>query len=165
MKKAIFFFCIICLLYNSTVLSQYKNFDKPQDNYEIKIGGEVNRSVPSLGIGRNFYFTKYISLSPELLVVGTPILGGTFRVNIPITNSLKLSPQAGFGFTPVGFLFSTVGIIGMNFLYKLSNQVNIFIEPRIYYYGEKIISLGSGFFGINDLDKTKPFIITLGVGL
>ena len=163
MKNTFYFFCIICLLYSPFIISQNTNFNKPNDNYEIKIGGEINRTVPSLGIGRNFHLTKYISLSPELLVVGTPILGGTFRVNIPITESLKFSPHAGFGFTPVGFLFSTVGIIGINVSYKLSNQVNIFIEPRVYYYRDKIISLGSGFFGINDLDKTKPFIITLGV--
>ncbi len=164
MKKTVLFVCTIILLNSFSILSQKKYYDKPEDNYEIKIGGVVNRIAPSFGIGRNFYFTKYISLSPELLVIGAPILGGTFRINIPITNSIKISPQAGFGLTPIGFLLSTVGIIGINVTYKLSNQINIFIEPRIFYYDEKIISIGSGFFGINDLDKNKPFVITIGVG-
>lgn len=165
MKTIILFLFIICLLINYSTLSQTKYTGKPEVYYEIKIGGEINRIVPSFGIGKNFYLTKYVSLAPELIVIGAPVLGGTFRINIPIMKSFKLSPEAGFGLTPVGFPMSAVGILGLNISYKLNNHVSIFIEPRIYYYHEKIISIGSGFFGIDDLNKNKPLVITVGVGL
>ena len=162
--KIFFFSCIICLFNISPVLSQSEFVDKPIDNFEVKIGVETFRIVPTVGIGRNFYVSKSVSLSPELLVLGAPILGGTFRLNIPIIGSFKLSPEAGFGFTPVGFPLSTVGILGINLSYELNGKFKLFVEPRIFYYGENIIAVGKGFFGIDNLNEHKPFVISFGIG-
>jgi len=165
MKLNILSICFILLIYSYPIFPKDNNLNKPKDNYEIKIGGEINRLVPSVGIGRNFYISDYISLSPELLLVGVPILEGTFRINIPATKYFKISPHAGYGFTPVGFLFSGVGTIGVNISYNINEKINIFIEPRIYYYNDKVISVGSKLLKIDDINKTPPFIVTIGIGL
>ena len=74
----------IFLLINNPIFSQ-NSYDY-LNKYEIKIGAEINRTVPTFGIGRNFYFSKYISISPELIMLGLPITSGTYRFNFRINS-------------------------------------------------------------------------------
>ena len=83
---------ILCFLsFTSTVLSQnsYMHLNK----YELKVGGEINQIVPSLSFGRNFYFSKYISIAPELIMLGFPIASGTYRFNFRINKNFRTSLQ------------------------------------------------------------------------
>jgi len=122
---------LIIFLLNTLVLPQRGSREKPANYYEIKIGGELNRAVPSFGISRNFYLSPHLSISPEIILMGTPFFSGTLRINIPIGSKLQISPHAGFGLTPVGLPFSEAGIIGINISYSLNRKIKLFIEPRI----------------------------------
>ena len=157
-KLLLIFFIII----NSSLLSQ-NDYDY-LDNYEIKIGGEINRIVPSIGIGRNFYFSKYISISPEIIMLGLPIASGTYRFNFTINSKFKTSVQGGAGLT-FGYPFSIVGILGIQLLYKLNENVKFLLEPRIYFYQKDIISIGNVFFRIDELNKISPIVISFGIAI
>lgn len=154
----LFFFLII----NNSILSQ-NSYDY-LNKYEIKIGGEINRTVPTFGIGRNFNFSKYISVSPELIMLGLPIASGTYRFNFRINSEIKTSFQGGAGLT-FGMPFSIVGILGMQLSYSINENINILVEPRIYFYQKKIISIGKGFFRIDELNKIRPIVISFGISI
>mgnify|MGYP000188637561 CR=1 FL=1 len=153
---------ILCLLIcSSTVLSQ--NSYTYLNKYELKVGCEVNKIVPSLSFGKNYYLSRYISIAPELIMLGFPIPSGTYRFNFRINKNLNTSIHGGFGitFAPI----SMVGIIGANFSYKISNSVYIFIEPRLYFFNKYLVSIENGIWGIDKLNKFNPFVISFGIGL
>ncbi|MBK7103694.1 MAG: hypothetical protein IPH62_00205 [Ignavibacteriae bacterium] len=152
----------IFLLINNPIFSQ-NSYDY-LNKYEIKIGAEINRTVPTFGIGRNFYFSKYISISQELIMLGLPIASGTYRFNFRINSDIKTTFQGGAGLT-FGMPFSIVGILGMQLSFDLNENTYIFFEPRIYFYQKKIISIGKGFFGIDEINKVSPIVISFGISI
>jgi len=47
-------------------------------------------------------------------------------------------------------------------LNKVSNNIYIFIEPRVYLFHKNIVALENGIWGI---DKLNPFVLSVGIGL
>ncbi|MCB9211101.1 MAG: hypothetical protein H6609_17175 [Ignavibacteriales bacterium] len=160
MKVIIFILSVLIL--TSNVFSQ--NSYEYSNKYELKVGGELNQIVPSIGVGKNFYFSRYISIAPEIIMLGFPIASGTYRFNFRINKILRTSLQGGVGIT-FGAPLSMVGIIGANFSYKLSNNIYLFIEPRLYLFQNKIVSINNGIWGIDNLNKINPFVLSIGIGL
>ncbi|MFZ1290930.1 MAG: hypothetical protein WAR79_12615, partial [Melioribacteraceae bacterium] len=64
-----------------------------------------------------------------------------------------------------GMPFSIVGILGMQLSYSINENINILVEPRIYFYPKKIISIGEGIFGIDEINKIRPIVISFGISI
>ena len=152
---------IICALVFLTFSFQTKA--NPNNELEFRVGAEVNRSAPFVGFSKNFYLSETVSIAPELFVLGSPVLGGTFRLSFPVTKQIRISPHAGFGITPVGLPVSTVGVLGINFSYKLNHSIHLFVEPRIIYFPHDIISICKEFWQIDELNNKKPIVISVGI--
>jgi hypothetical protein len=136
----------------------------PRDYFEIRIAGEVQRGVPSLGFGRKFYVEKGVSLSPEVVILGVPIICGTIRQDIGLGGSLILTPQLGFGLVPVGLPVSEAVIFGANCSYRLGMRCVLFIESRIFLINKNVSALGHGFLEITELASKVPVLVSLGIG-
>ena len=164
MKITIALLFFLILTNQSSFLAQTNTKNIPENRIELRAGAEVKRFVPILGIGKNYNLTNLVSVSPELLIFGTAILGGTGRLNFSITREIKISAHAGLGIAFVGLPISTAGIFGLNFQYRLNENLNIFIEPRIIIFSKDLISIGKGFWGIDDVNTKTPVVVTVGIG-
>ena len=111
-----------------------------------------------------FAISKYNSISPELIMLGFPIASATYRFNFRINKNMRTAFQGGGGIT-FGAPLSFVGILGANLSYKISNNLEIFIEPRFYLFQKSISSINNEIWGIENLNKITPFVISFGIGL
>ena len=137
---------------------------RSSDYFEMKIGDEVKRNVISFGIGRKFYLVKNFSLAPEIMVLGTPFLCGTMRIDAKLGEQMKLSPHLGVGLTPVGLPIAGAIIIGGDLSYHIGPNFILFFESRFYLINKEILSLGSGILKISELNSKRPVVLSLGVG-
>jgi hypothetical protein len=137
---------------------------QPSDYFEVRVGGELKRSVLSFGVGRKFYVGDHVAVAPEIMVLGTPFLCATIRLDARLSDKMKLSPHFGFGLAPAGLSLSEALIIGGDVSYHINTHFILFLESRFYFINNNISSLGSGLLEINDLNRRRPVVLSLGLG-
>lgn len=96
-------------------------------------------------------------------MVVLPIASGTYRFNFNINSDIQTSIQGGAGIT-FGMSITMIGIIGINISYKINNDIYLFIEPRLYYFPKKFVSINNLIWGIEKINERNPFGVTLGIG-
>ena len=161
MKGKLVFLCLLFISLYTASFAQGRTRNSPPDYFEIKVGDEVNRSVASFGIGRKFYLGRHVSLAPEISVLGTPFFCGTIRLDVDLGGEVRITPYAGMGITP-GIAETT--ILGADLSYRVSTNFILFLDSRIYFVNRNVYSLGSGFLKIDELNRTRPVVLSLGIG-
>jgi len=157
------FILISLFLCTPNLKAQDCDLNRSSNQFEIKLGEELHRRALVFGLGLNIYIAKYDILSPEINLIGGPWLCGTYSHEIYINQKIKISPQIGLGLLPVP-ISSTSFIVGLNIAYQITVKNNLFIESRIYFVNnDKLLELGKGITGIENINEQKPLNLSIGI--
>jgi hypothetical protein len=160
--KAKFILILLLLVYTSFLFSQDNTETEFTNYFQLKAGKVANGHGMSVGMDTKFYLISGFSVAPEMIILGTPTVGGTLRFDVAINNKLRVAPQVGeFVIFPS---LSPIQTFGAEISYLVNPKLILFIDVRVYGFEDNLLSYGTGVFELRDLDKRKPIMISAGIG-
>lgn len=158
---------ILVLMTLPGVLPVYAQSDaevQSRDALELKAGSVVNGHAISFSVAAKLYTSPHFAWTPEITLLGGPIVALTMRYDIPLNDNICFTPHLGAGFLPVPIAFSAIGTAGFDMSYAVHSSVRLFLDARIYGFGNDMVSgYGSGIYEVKDLQSKSPIVISVGM--
>ncbi len=162
MKTILISFVVVQLFFSVFVKAQGSIPYSQRNRLEIKLGEEFHRQALIGGVGYNISLSKKFIFVPQLEVVGSIILSGVLKYQLKI-EKIIIAPQIGLGVIPMMLFNIPVGNMGFQLSYSLNKMYDIFLESKIYFFHEKVKSVGSENFRKKSVRDYPPITITIGL--
>lgn len=144
------------------MIAQGSNNYSQRSRAEIKLGEELHRQALVGGAGYNIFLSQKFLFVPQLEVVGSIILSASLKYQLKVEEVI-IAPQIGAGVLPMMLFNIPVGNVGCQISYPLNKVYDIFLESKIYFFHEKVRSVGSENFRKKSVRDYPPISITVGI--